>query len=50
MALDAAARFVATFSELAASHPEIVEMEVNPLLAASEGAIGLDARVVLSDR
>jgi acyl-CoA synthetase (NDP forming) len=47
VALDAAARFVATFSELAASHPEILEMEVNPLLATPEGAIGLDARVVL---
>jgi acyl-CoA synthetase (NDP forming) len=45
--LDAVARFVAAFSALAARHPEVAEMEVNPLLATPDGALGLDARLVL---
>jgi acetate---CoA ligase (ADP-forming) len=43
--LGAVARFVAVFSDLAARHPEVAEMEVNPLLALPDGAIGLDARL-----
>jgi hypothetical protein len=31
---------------VAASHPEIAELEVNPLLVTADGALGLDARVV----
>jgi acetate---CoA ligase (ADP-forming) len=45
--LDAAAATVAALSRVAAAHPEIAEIEVNPLLALPEGALGLDARVVL---
>ena len=45
--LDAAAAAVAALSRVAAAHPEIAELEVNPLLALPDGAIGLDARVVL---
>ena len=48
MALGAAARVVSTLATLAASHPEIAEMEVNPLLVTSEAAVGLDARIVLA--
>jgi acetate---CoA ligase (ADP-forming) len=44
--LDAAAATVAALSRVAAAHPEIAEIEVNPLLALPEGALGLDARVV----
>jgi acyl-CoA synthetase (NDP forming) len=47
MDLDAAAMAVAALSRVAAAHPEIAELEVNPLLALPEGALGLDARVVL---
>jgi len=47
MDLATVARFVTAFSVVAASHPEIAEMEVNPLLATPEAALGLDARVVL---
>jgi succinyl-CoA synthetase beta subunit len=35
-------------SAFAAAHPEIAEVEVNPLLVKTEGAVGLDARVVLA--
>jgi acetate---CoA ligase (ADP-forming) len=44
----AAARAVAALSRFAAAHPEIAEVEVNPLLVRTEGAIGLDARIVLA--
>jgi acyl-CoA synthetase (NDP forming) len=45
----AAAHVVAALSRFAAAHPEVAEVEVNPLLVhrAGEGAVGLDARIVL---
>jgi acyl-CoA synthetase (NDP forming) len=45
--LRAAARALAALSRLAAAHPELAEVEVNPLLVTPAGAVGLDARVVL---
>ena len=45
--LDAAASAVAALSRVAAAHPEIAEIEVNPLLALPDRAVGLDARVVM---
>lgn len=45
--LAAAARVVAQLSEVAASHPDVAEIEINPLLVLPTGAIGLDARLVL---
>jgi acetate---CoA ligase (ADP-forming) len=44
----AAARAVAAMSRFGAAHPEIAEVEVNPLLVRREGAVGLDARIVLA--
>jgi acetate---CoA ligase (ADP-forming) len=44
----AAARATAAISRLAAEHPEVEEVEVNPLLALPEGALGLDARIILA--
>ena len=45
--LDALAEVVARVSRLAAAHPELVELELNPVLAAPAGVLALDARVVL---
>jgi acyl-CoA synthetase (NDP forming) len=45
--LDALARVVALVSGVAAAHPELVELELNPVLAGPDGAVALDARVVL---
>ncbi|GAA3369766.1 hypothetical protein GCM10017744_090790 [Streptomyces antimycoticus] len=45
--LDALAHTIAVITEVAAAHPEIAELEVNPLLATARGCQGLDARIVL---
>jgi acyl-CoA synthetase (NDP forming) len=45
--VEAATRAVVALSSFAAAHPEIAEVEVNPLLVGIEGVVGLDARVVL---
>lgn len=45
--LVAAAGAISAISEVAAAHPELVELEVNPLLARPNGALALDARAVL---
>ena len=36
-------------SQLAASRPDIAEIEVNPLLVTPEGALALDARIIPAD-
>jgi acyl-CoA synthetase (NDP forming) len=46
--LTAAARAVAAVSRVAAERPEISELETNPLLVMAEGALALDARIVLA--
>jgi len=46
--LTAAADAVVRLAYFAAEHPEVSEVEVNPLLVRREGAVGLDARIVLA--
>jgi acetate---CoA ligase (ADP-forming) len=48
--VDAAAAALAALSRVAAEHPELATIEVNPLLALPDGAIGLDARLELAAR
>ncbi|MGW2201478.1 acetate--CoA ligase family protein [Streptomyces sp. NPDC001774] len=44
----AAAAAVERITTVAAAHPEIAELEVNPLLVRPDGALALDARAVLA--
>jgi acetyltransferase len=45
--IDALIEVVMRFSYLVAEHPELEEIEINPLLASAEGALALDARAVI---
>jgi len=45
--LTAAGQAIAAITATAAAHPEITELEINPLLVTPDGALGLDARIVL---
>jgi hypothetical protein len=47
--VSAAADALARLSTWAAAHPEVSEIEVNPLLVETAGATGLDARVVMEE-
>jgi acyl-CoA synthetase (NDP forming) len=46
VAIRAAAEAAAAVSRFAAAHPEVAEVEVNPLLVGASSAVGLDARIV----
>ncbi len=46
--LEKVADCIVKFSELIVDHPEIIESDMNPLIASSEGIIALDARFVLA--
>jgi acetyltransferase len=48
-ALDAIALTLVKLSALVIAHPEIHELDINPLLADADGVIALDARVRISD-
>lgn len=47
--LDATAELVSSLSHFAAAHPEIGEVECNPVAATPTGATALDARIILRD-
>jgi len=40
--------FILKVSEFAAAHPEVQEIDLNPVFAYPDGALGVDARVVLA--
>ena len=44
----AAARVAAALSRFAATHPEVAEVEVNPVLVTPTAALALDARILLA--
>lgn len=46
--LDALADVVVRVSLVAAAHPELAELELNPVLARPDGVVALDARVVVA--
>ena len=46
LSLEAAAATLAALSRVAAAHPELAELEINPLLVTRTEAIGLDARLI----
>jgi acetate---CoA ligase (ADP-forming) len=48
LAVDRAAEAAAAISRVAAAHPELEALEVNPLLVTESEAIGLDARAIYS--
>lgn len=47
--MDALARALVAVSRLVLDHPEVVELDINPLLADANGVIAVDARVRLAD-
>jgi acetyltransferase len=47
--MDALAGALVSVSRLILDHPEIVELDINPILADADGVIAVDARVKLDD-
>jgi acetyl-CoA synthetase (ADP-forming) len=47
--LDALGLVLRRISQLAIDFPEIAELDVNPLLAFPDGAVAVDARVLLAE-
>jgi acyl-CoA synthetase (NDP forming) len=46
--LDAVADMIANVGDLLVSHPEIVEIDLNPVSASAQGCVALDARVIVA--
>lgn len=45
---DAIERIIMQVSEFIADHPEVEELDLNPVLAYADGAIAVDARIILA--
>jgi hypothetical protein len=48
VATEAAAELIATLSHFAAAHPEVGEVECNPIAVTPTAAVALDARIILT--
>ncbi|MFZ5634863.1 MAG: acetate--CoA ligase family protein [Bacillota bacterium] len=46
--MDALVRAVVALSDLVSGHPEISEVDINPLLATPQGVVALDGRIIIS--
>jgi acyl-CoA synthetase (NDP forming) len=46
--LDAVADLIVNVGDLLVSHPEIVEIDLNPVAASVQGCVALDARVIVT--
>ncbi|HCV00472.1 MAG: acetyl-CoA synthetase [Dehalococcoidia bacterium] len=47
--IDAIELILDRVSAFAAKHPEVLELDLNPVIASPEGAIAVDARIVLAE-
>ena len=47
--LDALERLILQVSSFAEMHPEVAEIDLNPVFAYPDGALAVDARIVISD-
>ena len=47
--VEALERIILQVSDFVAAHPEVEELDLNPVLAYADGAIAVDARIVLAD-
>ena len=46
--LDAVADMIVNVGDLLVSHPEIVEIDLNPVAASAQGCVALDARIIVA--
>ncbi|MFD0359992.1 acetate--CoA ligase family protein [Nocardia sp. GCM10030253] len=44
------ARFLVRIGDFVAAHPEISELDLNPVIASSSGTVPLDVRIILSEK
>ena len=47
--LDAVADMIVNVGDLLCVHPEIAEIDLNPVAASADGCVALDARIIVND-